>query len=129
VNHFLNVALRLDAIPLLFALLLGIVGALAPCQITGNVSAMMVYGNRSVQKPIVWKEAVAFLLGKVVAFSFLGFIVWLLGNAISYIADNPINKRQIVFSTFSKDIYLTNDNGNDWEQIVSKGIGNSGDQE
>jgi DNA-binding beta-propeller fold protein YncE len=50
-------------------------------------------------------------------------------DAISYIAVNPINRRQIVFSTFSKDIYLTNDNGNEWEQIVSTGIGNSGDQE
>jgi cytochrome c-type biogenesis protein len=79
---FLNVALRLEAIPLLFALLLGIVGALAPCQITGNVSAMMVYGNRSVQKTIVWKEAVAFLLGKVIAFSLLGLIVWLLGKEV-----------------------------------------------
>jgi cytochrome c-type biogenesis protein len=81
---FFNVALRLETIPLLFALLLGIVGALAPCQITGNVSAMMVYGNRSVQKAIVWKEAVAFLLGKVVAFSLLGLIVWLLGKEVEH---------------------------------------------
>jgi cytochrome c-type biogenesis protein len=79
---FLNVALNVESLPFLFALLLGIVGAIAPCQITGNVSAMMLYGNRSFQKEIVWKDASAFLLGKMVAFSILGLLVWLLGKEI-----------------------------------------------
>lgn len=35
--------------PLVVALLLGIVGAVAPCQLTGNMSAITLYGNRTVQ--------------------------------------------------------------------------------
>jgi cytochrome c-type biogenesis protein len=81
-ESFLNVALNVESLPLLFALLLGIVGAIAPCQITGNVSAMMLYGNRSFQKEIIWKDASVYLLGKMIAFSILGLLVWLFGKEI-----------------------------------------------
>lgn len=79
---FFNMANSLESWPLAFAFILGIVGALAPCQLTGNISAVTLYGNSSIQKKIVWKDIISFTLGKIVAFSLLGIIVWLLGKGI-----------------------------------------------
>lgn len=67
-------------LPLLAALLLGIIGALAPCQLTGNISAITYYGNKSLQTQKQWIEACFFILGKVAAFSGLGLAVWLIGK-------------------------------------------------
>lgn len=66
--------------PLLFAFLLGIVGAMAPCQFTGNIGAITLYGNKSLQKETAWVEVVFFALGKITVFTGLGLLVWLLGN-------------------------------------------------
>lgn len=79
---FLNIARGLEGIPLLFAFFLGIVGALAPCQFTGNLGAITIYGNKSVQEKIAWKEILFFILGKIVIFSGLGIIFWILGYEI-----------------------------------------------
>ncbi|WML40533.1 sulfite exporter TauE/SafE family protein [Neobacillus sp. OS1-2] len=79
---FLNMTNSLEAWPIIFALILGLVGALAPCQLTGNISAITLYGNSSIQKRIVWKDVFSFTLGKIVAFSLLGGLVWLLGKGI-----------------------------------------------
>lgn len=67
-------------IPLLSALILGILAATAPCQFTGNIGAITLYGNRSLQKSIPWLEVLFFQVGKVFVFTSLGLIVWLLGN-------------------------------------------------
>ncbi|HJV31922.1 MAG TPA: sulfite exporter TauE/SafE family protein, partial [Bacillales bacterium] len=67
-------------IPLLAAFLLGLVGALAPCQLTGNISAITYYGNRSLQTKKQWIEALFFILGKIVVFSGLGLAVWIIGR-------------------------------------------------
>jgi cytochrome c-type biogenesis protein len=79
---FFNIAYSLESWPVIFALILGLVGALAPCQLTGNISAVTLYGNRSFQKKIAWKDVIYFTIGKVVAFSLLGVLVWLLGREI-----------------------------------------------
>ena len=79
---FFVLANSLESWPIIFAFILGIVGALAPCQLTGNISAVTLYGNRSIQKKIVWKDILSFTLGKVVAFSLLGALVWILGREI-----------------------------------------------
>ncbi|CAH2715252.1 hypothetical protein BACCIP111895_02436 [Neobacillus rhizosphaerae] len=79
---FFNLANNLESWPIIFALLLGLVGALAPCQLTGNISAVTLYGNSSIQTKIVWKDVFCFTLGKVVAFSLLGGLVLLLGKGI-----------------------------------------------
>lgn len=76
------IANSLESWPIIFALLLGLVGALAPCQLTGNISAITLYGNRSVQRKVVWKDVFSFTLGKIIAFSLLGVLVWLLGRGI-----------------------------------------------
>jgi cytochrome c-type biogenesis protein len=79
---FFIIANNLESWPILFALLLGIVGALAPCQLTGNISALTLYGNRSFQQKVVWKDVIFFTLGKIAAFSLLGALVWLVGREI-----------------------------------------------
>ncbi|PLS02888.1 urease accessory protein UreH domain-containing protein [Neobacillus cucumis] len=77
---FFSMANSLESWPIVFALILGLVGALAPCQLTGNISAVTLYGNRSIQKKIAWKDVTYFTLGKIAAFSLLGILVWLLGK-------------------------------------------------
>lgn len=77
---FMNAAYGTEHIPILSALLLGIVGSLAPCQFTGNLSAMTLFGNHSLQKNAAWSETIFFIIGKIVAFSSLGLIVWILGT-------------------------------------------------
>ena len=77
---FMNAAYGTEHIPLISALLLGIVGAAAPCQFTGNLSAITLYGNHSLQKRAAWSETFYFIIGKIVAFSGLGLIVWILGS-------------------------------------------------
>ncbi|STO11381.1 Uncharacterised protein [[Flavobacterium] thermophilum] len=79
---FLNMANSMTEIPILSAFLLGIVGAMAPCQLTGNLGAITLYSNQSLQKGIAWKELFLFIFGKIIAFSGLGFIVWLMGKEI-----------------------------------------------
>lgn len=67
-------------IPLLASFLLGLVGALAPCQLTGNISAITYYGNKSLQSKKQWIETLYFIFGKIVVFSGLGLAVWLIGK-------------------------------------------------
>ncbi|MFJ7886493.1 sulfite exporter TauE/SafE family protein [Lysinibacillus xylanilyticus] len=65
----------------IIAILLGLIGALAPCQLTGNMSAITFYGSRTLQMKNNWQEIVFFILGKVVVFSLLGLFAWLLGQS------------------------------------------------
>lgn len=67
--------------PLIVAILLGLIGALAPCQITGNMSAITFYGNRTIQMKSNWREIVFFVLGKVTVFSVIGLLAWSFGQA------------------------------------------------
>ncbi|WP_332647566.1 urease accessory protein UreH domain-containing protein [Lysinibacillus sp. 54212] len=67
--------------PLIIAILLGLIGALAPCQLTGNLSAITFYGNRTIQLKSNWGEIISFILGKVVVFSLIGFFAWLFGQS------------------------------------------------
>ena len=45
-------------------------------------------------------------------------------DAIAYIATNPVSD-EIAFATFSKDIFLSADNGQSWRPIALQGVGNS----
>ncbi|MFV2047456.1 sulfite exporter TauE/SafE family protein [Metabacillus litoralis] len=79
-HPFLNLARSFESIPILFAFLLGIVGAMAPCQFTGNIGAITLYGNKSLQKELAWVDVLFFTLGKIVVFTGLGILVWFLGR-------------------------------------------------
>ena len=82
---FLNWFHQMESISIAGALILGFVGALVPCQLTANGSALMIYGNKSLQKGVSWPHILLFLLGKVVVFSGLGFIVWFFGSQIEQV--------------------------------------------
>lgn len=84
-SPLIDVANATKSVPLLFAFLLGIVGTLAPCQLTGNISAITLYGNQSLQKRYAWKHILLFILGKIIAFTTLGLLVWFLGKEIQQI--------------------------------------------
>ncbi len=73
---------RLDAlrsglgIPLLSAFLLGLLGALAPCQLTTNAAAISWFAQDALQGS-AWKRLGWFLLGKALVYLFLaGLAVW-----------------------------------------------------
>lgn len=55
-SPFMNIANSTRSIPILFAFFLGLVGTLAPCQLTGNISAITLYGNHSLQRGVSWKH-------------------------------------------------------------------------
>ncbi|WP_226035083.1 urease accessory protein UreH domain-containing protein [Aquibacillus saliphilus] len=96
-SPFLSLANQWEAVPILSALLLGIVGAVAPCQFTGNLGAITIFGNRSLQKNIPWVYICFFILGKILVFSGLGLIVWLLGMEFqsSFTAIIPVIRKAI----------------------------------
>ena len=58
-------------LPLLTVFLFGLVGAVAPCQLTTNLSAMAYVGSR-VGEARPWREALAYILGKVLVYTALG---------------------------------------------------------
>ncbi|MGE7090523.1 sulfite exporter TauE/SafE family protein [Lysinibacillus sp. NPDC048646] len=67
--------------PFIIAVLLGLIGALAPCQLTGNMSAITFYGNRTIQMKSNGGDIVFFIIGKVVVFSIIGLFAWLFGQS------------------------------------------------
>ena len=77
---FMHAANSMESMPIIFALLLGLVGALAPCQFSGNISAITLYGTNSLNRGISWSDTFFYILGKIVAFSGIGLIVFLLGQ-------------------------------------------------
>lgn len=70
-----------ESFPLLVAFFLGLVGAFAPCQLTGNISALTLYGQRTIRSKTDWVDVGFFIFGKIVAFSLIGFLFWLGGRA------------------------------------------------
>ncbi len=72
-----------EQFPLIGALLLGIIGAFAPCQLSGNVAALTVFGKDLVGKEAINRDLGLFILGKVVLYSALGGIVFVFGQQLS----------------------------------------------
>jgi len=68
-------------IPVLAVLLIGTVGALSPCQLTTNLSAMA-YMSRRPGEGRVWSEALAYTAGKILVYTLFGGTVIFLGYAI-----------------------------------------------
>jgi len=66
-------------LPLFSALLFGLMGALSPCQLTTNASAMAYVSRRLGEAKIAWKETVAYTLGKVLVYTIVGGLVILVG--------------------------------------------------
>lgn len=77
---FMNLYYNFEHFTIAAAFILGIVGSLAPCQLTANSSALIIYGNHSAKKGVTWDHIFLFLLGKIIVFSSLGLLVWLVGQ-------------------------------------------------
>ena len=65
-------------LPILAVLLIGLVGALSPCQLTTNLSAMAYVSHRAGEGQ-VWSEALAYTIGKVLVYTLAGGAVIFLG--------------------------------------------------
>jgi len=65
-------------LPILSAVLFGLVGSVSPCQLTTNLSAMA-YVSRRVGEGRAWSEALAYTLGKVLVYMLVGGAVIFLG--------------------------------------------------
>ena len=78
VSVFLN---SYEHSPIIIALLLGLIGAVAPCQLTGNISAITLYGNRTIQMDSNWGVIISFITGKVVVYSSIGLLAWFFGQS------------------------------------------------
>ena len=75
-----NLATGID-LPLASAFLFGLIGSIAPCQLSTNASAMA-YLSRKGRRRIAGREAAAFLLGKVVVYTLLGALAIALGTQL-----------------------------------------------
>lgn len=82
---------------LIVAILLGLIGAFAPCQLTGNISAITLYGNRSIRMDNNWGEIISFIAGKVFVYSTIGVFAWLFGQSFE-------NSLTLYFPIFRKVI-------------------------
>jgi len=76
-------------IPLLSAFLLGVVGSVAPCQLSANL-ATLAYVSRQGQHPRLAVFTVgAYLAGKIIVYSAIGLAVLLLGQTVVSTASLP----------------------------------------
>src|SRR5690625_291977 len=82
ISPVMDIAYSLEHLPLLFAFFLGIVGAVAPCQLTSNISAITIYGNKSLVEKVPCLHVLLFILGKIAVYSILGIVIWMLGREI-----------------------------------------------
>ncbi|MCW5850327.1 MAG: sulfite exporter TauE/SafE family protein [Anaerolineae bacterium] len=69
-------------IPLLSALLFGLIGALSPCQLSTNLAALAFTTRRADQPLVVALSTTAYLLGKVAVYTVLGLAAVLLGQQL-----------------------------------------------
>ena len=72
-------------IPLVTALLLGVLGAAAPCQLTQSIGMLAILGQSSAGRPR-WRAAFAYLAGKALVYSVLGLLAVVLGAGLNEIA-------------------------------------------
>lgn len=69
-------------VPLISALLLGVLGAAAPCQLTQSIGMLTILGRQDAGRPR-WQAALAYLSGKALVYSALGVLAVVLGSGLS----------------------------------------------
>lgn len=70
-------------LPILSALLFGLIGATAPCQLTTNASALAYVARAAGDRRAVARSALAYLLGKLLVYMILGLAVLLAGRQLA----------------------------------------------
>lgn len=73
-------------IPIVSALLLGVVAAASPCQLSTNVAALAYVGRRLGSPRRLWPSALAYLAGKAVMFTLFGLAAVVLGRSLNQAA-------------------------------------------
>ncbi len=73
-------------IPVVTALLLGLIGSASPCQLTTNVTALAFVSREATSPRRVVASALAYLLGKVAVYSVLGVLIVVAGLELSRVA-------------------------------------------
>ncbi len=72
-------------IPLVTAVLLGLTGAAAPCQLTTSVGALTVLGRSNAGRPR-WRGVLAYLAGKSLVYTALGLLAVAVGASLSQVS-------------------------------------------
>lgn len=70
-------------VPLVSALLFGLIGATSPCQLTTNASALAYVARRAGDRRAVAGSTLAYLLGKALVYTILGVLVILAGQQLA----------------------------------------------
>lgn len=69
-------------IPVLSALLFGLLGSLSPCQMTGNLSAASYAVQRPGEPGFIVQSGLFFTIGKMLAYAIFGTLAFALGSAL-----------------------------------------------
>lgn len=77
-------------IPLVSALLFGLIGATAPCQLSGSVATLAFLSRDVADSRRVWVQTLAFVAGKVTVYLLLGGTIVLLGLQINQLSQTAI---------------------------------------
>lgn len=75
----LDALLHSQSMPVVSALLLGLLGGLAPCQLSSNASAIAYVTQEDPQPGKLWRTVGAYIGGKAVVYLILGFLAAMLG--------------------------------------------------
>ncbi|MGH2536370.1 MAG: cytochrome c biogenesis CcdA family protein [Candidatus Promineifilaceae bacterium] len=77
-------------IPLVSALLFGLIGATAPCQLSTSVAALAYLSRRAEEPRRMWGQTIAFVAGKVTVYLLLGGLVVALGLQFSQLTEKLV---------------------------------------
>ncbi len=77
-------------LPLVSALLFGLIGAFAPCQLSTSVAALSFLSRRADEPRRMWAQTLAYLAGKASVYLVVGGIIVLLGLQINQISQSAI---------------------------------------
>ncbi|MCI0650003.1 MAG: sulfite exporter TauE/SafE family protein [Chloroflexi bacterium] len=77
-------------IPLVSALLFGLIGATAPCQLSGSVATLAFLSRDVADSRRVWTQALAFVAGKVTVYLLVGGTIVLLGLQLNQLSQTAI---------------------------------------
>ena len=77
-------------LPLVSALLFGLIGATAPCQLSTNAVALAFVSRKAIQPGKIWGQMAAFMAGKITVYLLVGGAMVLLGLQIYQISPTAI---------------------------------------
>lgn len=77
-------------VPLLSALLFGLLGATAPCQLTASVATIAFLARQADDPHQMWAQTWAFIAGKATVYAFIGGALVLAGLSLGQLSDTVI---------------------------------------